>query len=177
MQTKRDKFANSADPDWPVCTFRLTSQFATGVLSKFKDREQSTKTTDITKTYLYNFDPLKPHFYIVKLGFTGVNVFFFISTQKHRLWVLVVPTIYVLSRNNNNKKKKKKKKIAEFLYENFRFLVVKFSIHLNKRVFVMVNTVELELFDSYNQTVHWSYLVIQRLALVLLNILRCLAHF
>ena len=26
----------------------------------------------ITKTYLYNFDPLKPHFYIVKLGFTGV---------------------------------------------------------------------------------------------------------
>ena len=27
---------------------------------------------DITKTYLYNFDPLKPHFYIVKLGFTEV---------------------------------------------------------------------------------------------------------
>ena len=26
----------------------------------------------ITKTYLYNFDPLKPHFYIVKLGFAGV---------------------------------------------------------------------------------------------------------
>ena len=24
----------------------------------------------ITKTRLYNFDPLKPHFYIVKLGFT-----------------------------------------------------------------------------------------------------------
>ena len=22
--------------------------------------------------FLYNFDPLKPHFYIVKLGFTGV---------------------------------------------------------------------------------------------------------
>ena len=26
----------------------------------------------ITKTRLYNFDPLKPQFYIVKLGFTGV---------------------------------------------------------------------------------------------------------
>ena len=26
----------------------------------------------IMKTRLYNFDPLKPHFYIVKLGFTGV---------------------------------------------------------------------------------------------------------
>ena len=30
----------------------------------------------ITKTYLYNFDPLKPHFYIVKLGFTGVYIIF-----------------------------------------------------------------------------------------------------
>ena len=31
---------------------------------------------DIVKTYLYNFDPLKPHFYIVKLGFTGVCIIF-----------------------------------------------------------------------------------------------------
>ena len=45
--------------------------------------------TSITKTCLYNFDPLKPHFYIVKLGFTGVYIIFFISAQKHRLWVLV----------------------------------------------------------------------------------------
>ena len=30
----------------------------------------------ITKTCLYNFDPLKPHFYIVKLGFIGVYIFF-----------------------------------------------------------------------------------------------------
>ena len=43
----------------------------------------------ITKTYLYNFYPLKPHFYIVKLGFTGVYIIFLISAQKHRLWVLV----------------------------------------------------------------------------------------
>ena len=35
----------------------------------------------ITKTYLYNCDPLKPHFYIVKLGFTGVYIIFLISTQ------------------------------------------------------------------------------------------------
>ena len=26
--------------------------------------------------HLYNFDPLKPHFYIVKLGFTGVYIIF-----------------------------------------------------------------------------------------------------
>ena len=46
-------------------------------------------TSIITKTYLYNFDPLKHHFYIVKLEFTGVYIIFLISAQKHRLWVLV----------------------------------------------------------------------------------------
>ena len=66
----------------------------------------------ITKTYLYNFDPFQPHFYVVKLGFTGVYIIFLISAQKHRLWVLFrtasarrfkrVPTIYVLSRNMKN---------------------------------------------------------------------------
>ena len=35
----------------------------------------------ITKTRLYNLDPLKPHFYIVKLGFTGVFIIFLISAQ------------------------------------------------------------------------------------------------
>ena len=35
----------------------------------------------ITKTRLYNFDPFKPHFYIVKLGFTGVYIIFLISVQ------------------------------------------------------------------------------------------------
>ena len=30
----------------------------------------------ITKTCLYNLDPLKPHFYIVKLGFIGVCIIF-----------------------------------------------------------------------------------------------------
>ena len=43
----------------------------------------------ITKTYLYNVDPLKPHFYIVKLRFTGVHIIFLILLKKHRLWVLV----------------------------------------------------------------------------------------
>ena len=39
------------------------------------------KVGNITKTYLYNFDSLKPHFYIVKLGFTGVYIIFLISAQ------------------------------------------------------------------------------------------------
>ena len=35
----------------------------------------------IRKTCLYNFDPLKPYFYMVILGFTGVYIIFFISAQ------------------------------------------------------------------------------------------------
>ena len=41
--------------------------------------EPSGSTMFITKKCLYNFDPLKPHFYIVKLGFTGVYIIFLIS--------------------------------------------------------------------------------------------------
>ena len=35
----------------------------------------------ITKTRLYNFDPLKPHVYTVQLGFTGVCIIYLISAQ------------------------------------------------------------------------------------------------
>ena len=45
--------------------------------------------TSASRKHTYNFDPLKPHFYIEKLGFTGVYIIFLISAQKHRLWVLV----------------------------------------------------------------------------------------
>ena len=41
---------------------------------------------NITKTYLYDFDPLKPHFYIVKLGYGGVyfifTILFFIFSRR-----------------------------------------------------------------------------------------------
>ena len=33
--------------------------------------------------------PLTPHFYIVKLGFTGVYIGFLFFALKHRLWVLI----------------------------------------------------------------------------------------
>ena len=39
------------------------------------------RNTDITKTCLYNFDSVKPDFYTVKLGFTGVYIIFHISAQ------------------------------------------------------------------------------------------------
>ena len=35
----------------------------------------------VTKTCLYNVDRLKPHFYIIKLGLTGVYIMFHISAQ------------------------------------------------------------------------------------------------
>ena len=40
--------------------------------------------THITKTCFYNFYPFKPHFYIVKLGFTGVYIIFFLFLLKNR---------------------------------------------------------------------------------------------
>ena len=57
----------------------------------------------ITKTRMYNFDPLKPYFYIVKQGFTWVYII-------HH--ILLVSTIYVWSRNM-------KKYQIFFLSENF----------------------------------------------------------
>ena len=103
----------------------------------------------IRKTRLHNFDPLKPHFYIVKLGCTGVYIIFLISAQKHRLWVLVrVPTIYVSAQKHRlwvlvrvptiYVFEQKYEKYQNFLSENFHFLVVKFSVYLNRRVFVMM---------------------------------------
>ena len=84
----------------------------------------------ITKTCLYNIDPLKPHFYIVKLGFTGVYIIFLISAQKHRLWY----SLELPRRGGSNEYPQSMFwpevwEISEFLSENFHFLVVKmFSI-------------------------------------------------
>ena len=57
----------------------------------------------IMKTCLYNFDPLKRHFYIVKLGLIGVYIFFYFC-PKQIMGTLespnyTVPTIYVFRRN------------------------------------------------------------------------------
>ena len=45
------------------------------------DFDSIRRDSSITKTGLYNFDPLKPHFYTVKLGFTGVYINFLISAH------------------------------------------------------------------------------------------------
>ena len=44
-------------------------------------KSPSRDDSNITKTCLYNFDPLKPHFYIVKVGFTEVYIIFLLSAQ------------------------------------------------------------------------------------------------
>ena len=92
----------------------------------------------ITKICLCNVDLFKPHFYIVKLGFTGVYVIFHISAQKHRLWYSLEPP----RRGGSNEYPQSMfgveiGKISAFLSENFHILVVKFSVYLNRRVFVM----------------------------------------
>ena len=94
----------------------------------------------ITKTYLYNFDPLKPHFYIVNLGFKRVYIIFLISAQNIYCGYSLEPP----RRGGSNEYQQSMFwaevwKILEFLSENLiQFLVVKFSIYLNRRVFVML---------------------------------------
>ena len=63
---------------------RQGSFLTRGDYSKMKDFYSQGKKTikdSITKTCLYNFDPLKPHFYTVNLGFTGVYIIFLFSAQ------------------------------------------------------------------------------------------------
>ena len=43
-----------------------------------KKKKKKKKKKNITKTCIYNFNPLKPHLYIEKLGFTGVYIIFLI---------------------------------------------------------------------------------------------------
>ena len=97
--------------------------------------------THIKRTYLYNFDPLKPYFYIVKLGFTVVYIIFLISAQKaqkHRLWILIrTASVAVLMSTHNPCFEQKYEKISELFIWKFSFLVVKFSVYLNRHVFVM----------------------------------------
>ena len=108
----------------------------------------------ITKTCLYSFDPLKPHFYIVKLGFTGVYIIFLIFANKHRLWYSLEPP----RRGGYNEYPQSMFwaeiwKILEFLSEFFQFLQVKFSIHLNRRVFIWVFELTVAFLNKYSFSV------------------------
>ena len=77
----------------------------------------------ITKTCIYNFDLLKPHIYIVKLGFTGVYIIFLISAQNKDCGYSLEPP----RRGGSNEYpqsmrfEQKYKKYQNFLSENFHF--------------------------------------------------------
>ena len=83
-------------------------------LARVNDADpDQTASLIITKTCLYNFDSLKPNFYIVKLGFTGVYIIFLFLLKNIDCGYSLEPPL----------------------------LVVKFSVYLNRRVFVMLGTV------------------------------------
>ena len=71
--------ANSEDYDQTLHS--AASDLGLHCLPMFILRDARHKWVTITKTYLYNLDPLKPHFYKAKLGFTGVYIIFLISAQ------------------------------------------------------------------------------------------------
>ena len=94
---------------------------------------------NITKTYLYNFDPLKSHFNIVKLRFTGVYIICLISTQNIDCGYSLEPP----RRGGSNEYPQSMfwaeiRKISEFFYlKIFIFWWWIFSIYLNRHVYVM----------------------------------------
>ena len=87
------------------------------------------QTTSRKHTYMI-LTPFIPHFYIVKLGFTGYTLFFLFLLK-------IIDCGYSLEpprRGGSNEYPQSMfwaeiKKISEFLSENFQFLVVKYSIY------------------------------------------------
>ena len=93
----------------------------------------------ITKTCLYKFDPLKHHFYIVKLGFTGVNIIFLISAQNiHCGYSLEPPRRDGSNEYPQSVLSRDMRRFRIFHLKTFIFLVVKFSVYLNRLVLIIV---------------------------------------
>ena len=92
----------------------------------------------ITRTCLYNVDPLEPHFYIVKLGFMGVYIIFLFLFKNIDCGYSLEPP-----RRGGSNEYPQSIFLAE-IWKNIRifirkfpFLEVKFSNYLNRLVFVM----------------------------------------
>ena len=84
----------------------------------------------ITKTCPCNVYPLEPHFYIAKLGYAGVYLFFLFLLQNIDCGYSLEFTIYVLSKN---KKNIKMFQLNIFIFYNFKNLCI-----LHGHVFIMV---------------------------------------
>ena len=74
-----------------------------------------------------NVYPSKPQFCYVKVGLKGVNIILLYCCLGEA----------VLTSTHNLCFEQKYEKYQNFLSENFIFLVVKLSVYLNRRVFVM----------------------------------------
>ena len=96
----------------------------------------------ITKTCLYNFDPFKPHFYILKLGFTGVYIIFLISAQNIDCGYSLEPPRWGGSNEYTQSMFCAEIwKISECFTWKFSFFGGKISIYLNRRIFVMLKPI------------------------------------
>ena len=76
------------------------------------------------ETHLYNFDPLKPHFDIVKLGFIGVYIIFVIAAQNKDCGYSLEPP---RPSTHNLCFEQKYEKYLNFLSENVHFFVINFQ--------------------------------------------------
>ena len=107
---------------------------------EFVDDQKNTLKIFIHHKNMPNFEPLKPHFYIVKLGFTGEYIIFLISAQNIDCGYSLEPP----RRGGSNEYLQFMfwaeiwKSLEFFIWKlSFFFLVVKFWVYLNRFVFVM----------------------------------------
>ena len=142
----RDSFFRWRKENWSLgCQRHLNSNFLfanwskvskTSILQRLLFDDSIKMIRYITKTCLYNLDPLKPHFHIVKLGFTGVYIIFVISAQNIDCGYSLEPP-----RRGGSNEYPQSMFWAEiwnyqsFLPENFQVLEVKLSLYLNRRFF------------------------------------------
>ena len=101
--------------------------------------------------------PLKPHFFIVKLGFTGYTLFFTFLPKNIDCGYSLEPT----HRNGSNEYpnlcfEQKYEKHKSFLSGNFSVFEVKFSIYLNRRVFVMNTWWRVNIYTYQNVLSVWK---------------------
>ena len=95
----------------------------------FQGRVNKLRKIATKKKYLYNLDPFKPHFYIVKLGFRGVYIIFSYFCSKLDCGYLLEPPRRIgsnkylqsmfwaeICKKQNKKKKKKKKNLKTFIF-------------------------------------------------------------
>ena len=86
---------------------------------------------------IYFCPPLKPYSYIIKLAFTEVYIIFLLSSQiKGFGYALDPPRRGGSNSSHNLCFEQKYEEYQNFLSENLHHLVVKFSVYLNRHVFV-----------------------------------------